>query len=437
MQETHASAGVKPLINHLFRHEAGKLVAVLTRIFGPRNLELAEDVVQDTLLKALEHWKFHGIPNNPTAWLFTAARNKALDVVRRERYQKEFAEDLSVLLKSEYSAGATLQQVLQENEIQDEQLRMMFVCCHPSLAAEGQVALILKTLCGFSVTEIANAFLTNEETISKRLYRARQQFRQENIPFRIPSPDDLPGRIDNVLTAIYLLFNEGYNSSTHDLVIREDLVEESLRLGNVLVQHPATRLPKALALLALLCFHAARLYGRIDDDQHLLTLRHQNRSRWNQGLIRQGMVFLTEASVDGELSSYHIEASIALEHCLAPDFASTNWKNILALYDVLYALRPDAIVALNRSIVVAELEGPRAGLEALDRIPDLDALENYYLLPATRADFLTRLGDHHGAREHIEKALTQTNSPAERQLLQKKFVLPAVNGRPEIQCQKE
>ena len=224
--ETQDPDTVKPLIDHLFRHESGKLVAVLTKIFGPKNLELTEDVVQDTLLKALEHWRFHGIPQNPSAWLFTAARNKALDVLRRERHKKEFADDLSALLKSEYSVGPTLNLLVNENEIQDEQLRMMFVCCHPSVAEEGQVALILKTLCGFSVGEIAKAFLTNEETITKRLYRAREQFRQENIRFEIPPPQELPLRLDNVLTAIYLLFNEGYNSSTRSSRIKRSWLEE-------------------------------------------------------------------------------------------------------------------------------------------------------------------------------------------------------------------
>jgi RNA polymerase sigma factor (sigma-70 family) len=415
------SEEVKPLIDHLFRHESGKLVAVLTKIFGPKNLELAEDVVQDTLLKALDHWKYHGIPDNPTAWLFTAARNKALDVVRRERYKKEFAEDLAVLLKSEYSASTTLTLQLNEHEIQDEQLQMMFVCCHPAVAAEGQIALILKTLCGFSVSEIAKAFLTNEETIAKRLYRAREQFRRENIRFEIPQPDELPRRLDNVLTAIYLLFNEGYNSSSHDLLIREDLVEESLRLTNLLIGHPSTRQPRVLALLALLCFHAARLYGRVDKDHHLLTLRHQDRTLWNRELIEQGTVFLRQARQGEALSYYHVEASIAFEHCMAKDFVSTNWKKILQLYDWLFQLKPDAIVALNRAIVVSELEGAHAGLAALERIVDIESLEHYYLLPATRAAFLVDLGDTAGARVQLQKAISLTASPVEQELLQKKI----------------
>ena len=412
---------VKPLIEHLFRHESGKLVAILTKIFGPTNLELAEDVVQDTLLKALDHWKFHGIPDNPSAWLFTAARNKALDVIRRERYKKEFAEDLSALLKSEYSAGTTLNQLIQENEIQDEQLRMMFVCCHPVVAEEGQVALILKTLCGFSVAEIAKAFLTNEETIAKRLYRAREQFRQQNIQFEFPQPGDLTHRLDSVLTAIYLLFNEGYNSSSHDMVIREGLVEESLRLAYLLSNHHVTRSPNTFALLALLCFHAARLYGRIDSQNQLLTLRHQDRSTWDRELIGQGAIFLQQASHGDSISAYHIEAAIAYEHCIAIDFASTNWKKILELYNWLYQIKPNAIVALNRAIIVAELEGPSAGLAALDGIPDIQALENYYLLSAIRAEFLARTGEKSKAKQYLEKALTLTDSQAEKELLKKKI----------------
>ncbi len=419
--QAHDPNSIKPLIDHLFRHESGKLVAVLTKIFGPKNLELAEDVVQDTLLKALGHWKFHGIPDNPSAWLFTAARNKALDVLRRERHKKEFADDLTALLKSEYTVGSTLNHLINENEIQDEQLRMMFVCCHPSIPEEGQVALILKTLCGFSVTEIAKAFLTNEETVTKRLYRAREQFRQENIRFEIPHPPDLPLRLNSVLTAIYLLFNEGYNSSSHDLLIREDLVEESLRLTHFMAGHPATRKPATLALLALLCFHAARLYSRVDKDQHFISLSHQDRSLWNQELIAQGRSFLNQASFGETLSAYHIEASIAYEHCIAQNYASTNWKVILQLYDWLYSLKPDATVALNRAIVIAEVEGAQAGLNALDQIQSPDSLRNYYLLPATRGELFFRIGNFQYARRNWEEAIQMTSSPVEKEYLRQKI----------------
>ena len=412
---------IKPVIDHLFRQEAGKLVAVLTKIFGPRNLELAEDVVQDTLLKALEHWKFRGVPDNPAAWLFTAARNKALDVLRRERHKKEFAEDLSALLKSEYSVGSTLNQLISETEIQDEQLRMMFVCCHPSIAEEGQVALILKTLCGFSVAEIAKAFLTNEDTITKRLYRAREQFRHENIRFEIPHPKDLPIRLNSVLTAVYLLFNEGYNSSNHDFLIREDLVEESIRLTHLMAGHPVTGTPPTLALLSLLCFHAARLYSRVDKDRHFISLQHQDRSLWNQELIKRGMLFLNQASFGDDMSTYHIEASIAYEHCIAKDYASTNWKSILQLYDWLYHLKPGAMVALNRAIVIAEVEGAEAGLTALEQIHGANSLRNYYLLPATRGELFFRLGDFRQAKQNLEKAIEMTASPVEKEYLKTKI----------------
>lgn len=412
---------VQPLVDHLFRHESGKLVAVLTGIFGPRNLELAEDVVQDTLLKALEHWKFHGVPSNPSAWLFTVARNKALDVVRRERYKKEFADELSALLKSEYTAGTTLSQLVQDNDIEDEQLRMMFVCCHPVVAEEGQVALILKTLCGFSIPEIARAFLTSEETIAKRLYRAREQFRKENIRFEIPQVGDLPSRLESVLTAIYLLFNEGYHSSNHDAVIRDDLVEESLRLANLLCNHPSTRQPASLALLALLCFHAARLYSRVDSSNHILTLQHQDRSVWNRELIERGRRFLNLASEGNTVSTYHLEASIAYEHCIAPDFAATNWERILQIYDWLYQLKPNPLVGVNRAIIIAEIKGARAGLDSLEKIPDLETLSNYPLLAATRAEFHVQLGDKAAALQNLNKALMLSSSSAEQELLRKKI----------------
>ncbi|HEY3403513.1 MAG TPA: sigma-70 family RNA polymerase sigma factor [Ohtaekwangia sp.] len=411
----------KPLVEHLFRHEAGKLIAVLTKMFGPHNLELAEDVVQDTLIKALENWRINGIPQNPTAWLFTAARNKALDVVRRERYKKEFAAEISPLLKSEFSAGETIRQLVHENEIEDEQLRMMFVCCHPSMPEESQVALILKTLCGFSVAEIAKAFLTGEETITKRLYRARQQFREEKIAFTLPDVNDLPGRLQNVLMAIYLIFNEGYNSTHHTLVIREDLVEESLRLANLIIRHPHTNKPESLALTALLCFHAARLYGRVDREGNLVLLKHQDRSQWNYELIRQGNTFLKQASGGEYVSAFHVEAAIAYEHCIAASYAETNWKQILELYDILWQIRPDGIVALNRLIASAEVNGVRSSLKALLLLQGDPILKDYYLYYATLGDWHAQLGEKDSAKNYFTEAVHRTESPGEKKLLQQKI----------------
>jgi RNA polymerase sigma factor (sigma-70 family) len=412
---------VRPVIDNLFRHEAGKLVSVLTRIFGPHNLELAEDVVQDTLIKAMENWKINGIPQNPTAWLFTAARNKALDVIRRERYQKEFAAEVSPLLKSEYSAGETIKQLINENEIEDEQLRMMFVCCHPSIAEDAQVALILKTLCGFSIGEIAKAFLTNEETISKRLYRARQQFREEQITFVIPLSNELAQRLENVLIAIYLIFNEGYHSTSHDSLIRDDLVYESLRLSKMIIDHPLTRQPESLALIALLCFQSARLYSRMDKEGNLLSLREQDRSLWNPELIRQGAIYLRQASQGNSMSPYHMEAAIAYEHCAAKSYADTDWKTILQLYNWLYTQKKDAIIALNRLVVYGEVHGPLQALKESEQIIDKTILKNYYLYPATLGEWHAQIGNIEKATKKFEEAISLTQSKAERNLLLRKI----------------
>ena len=412
---------VKPLIDHLFRREAGKLVSVLTKIFGPHNLELAEDVVQDTLLKALEHWKFHGMPENPSAWLFTVARNKALDVIRRDRHRKDFAAEITPLLKSEYTLSPTLQQLFSGHVIEDEQLRMMFVCCHPSIQGDSQVALILKTLCGFSVGEIAHAFLTREETITKRLYRARQQFRDEKTPFVLPAPAELDDRLDNVLMAVYLIFSEGYNSSHHDSPIREDLVEEALRLGKMLGDHPLTRTADSLALLSLMCFQSARLYGRVDESGQLLQLKDQDRNKWSPEMIQQGIHFLQEASQGERISPYHLEAAIAHEHCIAKSYSETDWKKILSLYDWLMKIKPEPVIALNRLIILAELNGPAQAMEELLSFPNIDSLRHYYLYPAVLGDWNARLGHSEKAKAYFELAMQLTHSPAEKQLLKIKI----------------
>lgn len=408
------------LIDHLFRRESGKLVSVLTGIFGPHNLELAEDVVQDTLLKALDHWKFHGVPDNPTAWLFTSAKNKALDVIRKERHHKEFAASVSPLLKSEYSASPTLQQLVNENVIEDEQLRMMFVCCHPSLPAEAQVAMILKTLCGFSVAEIAKAFLSNEETITKRLFRGRQKFRDDQIRFELPKESNFSDRLEPVLTSVYLIFSEGYHSAHHASAIRDDLVEESLRLGKMLADHRLTRNGKTLALLSLMCFQAARLYTRVDAEGSLLPLKDQDRSRWNHPLIRQAAFYLEEASEGKEVTEYHLEAAIAQEHCIAANYHDTDWKKIIHLYDLLLIVKPDPIIALNRLIAVGEEKGARFALDQSARL-DAPALAQYHLYHAALGEWHFQVGEHAKARTFFESALTLTPSPRERELLQNKI----------------
>jgi RNA polymerase sigma factor (sigma-70 family) len=402
---------------HLFRHEAGKLVAVLTRVFGPHNLQLAEDVVQDSLVQALETWKRQGLPENPTGWLLRVAKNKALDLLRRQRTATAHAP----LLQSEYTLVTTLNEWVQEAHIPDDQLRMMFVCCHPSLGPEAQVALILKTLGGFSVAEVARAFITQPDTIEKRLYRARQQFKDKQVVFAMPPPSQLAQQLDAVLAAIYAIFNEGYSATRHDELVRTDLMEEAMRLAHLLAQHPLTGLPKVKALLALFCFQAARHPARLDEAGNLLLLKDQDRGRWHRPLIEQGIRLLEQSATGEEPSRYHLEAMIAYEHAVAPSFAQTHWGNIIAYYDVLYRLHPSPIVALNRAIAIGEKEGPCAGIAAVAQIPPDAKLQQYYLLPATLGEWHARLGQQDKAAEQLTAAMALTQSAVERRLLEKKL----------------
>lgn len=407
-------------LNHLFRHESGKMVSVLTRIFGTHNIDLAEDVVQDTLLKALEQWRIGGIPDNPSGWLFTVARNKALDTIRREKRHVSFAEDITPLLESEYSVIPTLRELVSDTTIDDDQLRMMFVCCNPAISEEAQVALILKTLCGFSVNEIAAAFIISPDTIEKRLYRGKQILKDRNIKFEMPSPAQIESRLDTVLKALYLLFNEGYNSTSHDDVIREDLVEEAIRLSMFLLNHPSTAQPKVFALLALMSLHVARFPSRVDAGGNILALKDQDRSLWNQELIATGLRYLNQSAEGGELSTYHIEAAIASIHCLAPTYNDTNWEIIVGMYDKLYRKTNSPVAALNRAIAIAELHGPEAGIRAIKEIPGLKSLEDYYIYPAALGEFHLRLGLYNEARVLFTKALSLTDSVREKRFLERK-----------------
>jgi len=416
-----ASQNISQVIDHLFRHESGKMVSLLTRIFGLHNLEMAEDVVQDTLLKALQQWPYSGVPSNPSGWLFQVAKNKALDVVRREKFTTKFAEDISQLLESEWSVATTMNELFLDTEIPDDQLRMIFTCCHPALPSESQIALTLKTLCGFSIAEIARAFLTNEAVINKRLYRAKQKIAEENIVFEIPTGPALRERLDNVLSSLYLLFNEGYNSTHSDRLIREDLLSEAMRLATLLTDHPAVQDPKVRALLALMCFHTARIPARLDDGGNLLLLKEQDRSLWDQTLIDRGNYYLNVSAEGEEISTYHVEAAIACMHVRAKTFEETDWMEINKLYDLLYTLQPTPIVALNRAIAIAQTQGPDAAIESIAKIPDRAQLDRYYLLPATLGELYLQKKDFPQALTYLEKAFSLTDSAVEKKFLQAKI----------------
>ncbi|HSU28828.1 MAG TPA: sigma-70 family RNA polymerase sigma factor [Chitinophagaceae bacterium] len=417
----HRDSTIHHALEHLFRHESGRLVSILTRVFGPHNLGLAEDVVQDTLLEAMNSWKIRGIPRDAPAWLFTVARNKALDLIRKEKRHRDIVSVQSHLLESEYTLAPAVDELMKSRSIQDDQLSMMFTCCHPSLSAESQVALVLKTLCGFSVAEIAKAFISTPDTIEKRLYRAKEKFRQEKIAFEIPGENELDARLENVLLAIYLLFNEGYNSTDHEDLIRKDLLEESLRLGELLLQNAVTRKPPVYALLALFCFNSARSKARIDNQGNILLLKDQDRNLWDRSLISSGEQWL-DKSAEGELfSAYHFEAAISREHLVAKSYDQTNWELILYYYDLLLRARPSPVVALNRAVVIGEMKGPAAGLEAIEKIPGIDGLQNYYLFHAIIGEFYAKLGNREQANEYFAKAKELTSSEKEKQLLVSKM----------------
>ncbi len=415
-----AGQKVNHLVDHLFRHESGKMVAALTRLFGIKNISLAEDIVQDTLLTALRQWAF-SLPENPTAWLYRVARNRAIDLLRRETSFRQLAPDLVPLLSSEKPLQTFLDSLFLEHELRDDMLRLMFVCCHPRLSAESQTALILKTLCGFSVSEIAQAFLTNEDTIYKRLQRAKEKFREQTIEFAIPTIDHLESRLTAVYQVLYLLYNEGYYSTQSNFTIREDLCFEALRLTLVLQEHPAGDKPVTCALIALMCFHSARLKSRVEKNGDWLLLADQDRSLWDERLIQKGVHYLQRSAAGQELTEYHLEAGIAAIHCLAKDFSSTDWKEILRLYDLLVQIKTTPVIELNRAIAMAKALGPAQGLHALDQMKDKPSLSDYPLLPAAYGDLFSEMGNGSLARHYYDEALRMARTTAEERVLQKKI----------------
>ena len=382
-------------------------------------LDMAEDVVQDTLCRALETWPIQGLPENPSAWLMRVARNRAIDILRRDDQFRHFEPEIVYLLKQRENQPAGTPAF--EKEIQDDQLRMMFSCCHPELSTEVQVTLILKTLCGFSVSEIAHAFLVSQDSIEKRLVRARTLFRRSGRLIEITNAADVAKRLDAVHQAIYMLFNEGYHSSRPEQIVRDDLCFEALRLTLLLNQHPEGHRPKTHALLALLCFHAARLPGRVADDGVLIQLEMQDRSKWNRDLIARGFHFLDKASTGDELSEYHVEAGIASLHCVAPSYEGTDWAKILELYDLLYRTRPSPIVALNRAVAVSKALGPERGLTELAKISDAGKLKEYPFYPAAHGEFHLLAGHPAEAAKQFEEALKLARSPAETNFFKRKL----------------
>ncbi|WP_103068117.1 RNA polymerase sigma factor [Aquimarina sediminis] len=400
----------RELADHFFRNEYGKIVSVVTKYIGTNNVETAEDIVQETLLKAVDYWQHHGIPNNPQAWLYTTAKNHTLNILKRKKHKIEY--ESKIKKESTHLELQNLQ--ITEDLIKDQQLKMMFVCCHPSISENSQIALILKILCGFSITEIANAFFTTKDTINKRLVRGRKQLKTSQISFDLPKNHE--ERLNSILKTIYLLFNEGYSPSQQNKVIRHDLCFEAIRLGEILIDNTHIQQKSEIyALLALMYLNTARFESR-NEDGILVEMHKQNRKKWNQALINQGIEYLNKTIKENKISIYHILATISGYHCIAPSFEDTNWSEILMLYDSLLELQDTPLVRLNRSIPLAKVKGNITGIHTLLDLKANSDIGNHYLFHATLAEFYIQEKQTRNAIESLHQAISLCNN--ERDILQ-------------------
>jgi predicted RNA polymerase sigma factor len=400
----------------VFRREAARLLAALTRAFGVENIALAEDVVQETLASAFEVWSYRGVPEHHAALLMTAAKNRALDVFRRERTARKFAPELRRFIESEWTLRPAVEELFLPDALRDDELRMMFSCCHPRLHEDVRIALILNMLCGFGVDEIAGAYLVTSAAIEKRLSRGKNVLAESKRLFELTA-DDFARRLASVHRALYLLFSEGYHGACAEAVVRLDLCHEAMRLVRLLVEHAPAATPATRALAALMCLNAARLPSRIDEAGNLKALFEQDRSRWDARLITEGLKLLDESGTGDELTVYHVEAGIAALHAAAGRAEETRWGDIVALYDVLMKIHPSPVVALNRAMAIAQHEGPARGLDSIRAIEGADRLARYPFYPAALGELELRIGHAEAARDHFHVARRIARNDGERRFL--------------------
>jgi RNA polymerase sigma factor (sigma-70 family) len=406
--------------DHLFRREAGRMVAALTRLFGVHNLALAEDVVQDAFLRALDVWKQRGVPENPSAWLMATAKNRALDILRRERTARTYAPELGRLLEGEWTLAPAVAEAFGESAIRDDQLRMMFSCCHPQLPEIAQVALVLNILCGFGVNEVAAAFLTKHAAMEKRIARGKKVLASSKRLFDLSDERDLPQRLSAVQRALYLLFNEGYHGAHPELAVRAELCVEAIRLAELLLAHPITATPSSHALAALMCLNAARMPARVDATGNLSSLYEQDRGLWDRELIARGEQLLDHSATGSTLTEYHIEAGIASLHACAASLQDTRWPMIISLYDSLLRIRASPVVALNRAIAVAQYEGAERGLAEIEKIADIERLVEYPFYYGALGELEHQRGNGALARTHFVTASARARNRLERQFFERR-----------------
>ena len=400
------------VLERAFREESGRIIAALVRAYG--DLDLAEDALQDALTTALQRWTRDGIPDNPAAWLMTAARNRAIDRLRRRATQAAKQGEIAASLEAERE----MQMNDDPSAVTDDRLKLMFMCCHPALAVDARVALTLRTLCGLTTPEIARAFLTPEPTLAQRIVRAKRKIRDAGIPFNVPADHLLPERVDSVLTVIYLVFNEGYTATSGDALIRRDLCGEAIRLGRLVVALMPDE-PEALGLLALMLLQDSRRDARTGANGELIVLEEQDRSRWHRGQIEAGTTLVERALRMRRIGPYQLQAAIAALHADAPESAETDWRQIAELYGELYALQPTPVVALNQAVAIAMATTPEEGLRLIDALErDLDA---YHLFYAARADLLRRAARYPEALVSYERAIALCGNDVERAYLERRL----------------
>ena len=409
-------------IETLYRSESGRVLATLVRLLG--DLDLAEEAMHEAFATALESWPQIGIPDNPRPWLISTARFKAIDAMRRRSRFNGAQRELIAHLESRVNDARSGNEEIEDEEIEDDRLRLIFTCCHPALPPEAQIALTLREICGLTTEEIARAFLVTPATLAQRIVRAKAKIRETPIPYEVPAPQELPERLNAVLHVIYLVFNAGYSAASGAEVTRAELTGEAIRLGRLLAElqpDPEAPEPEVLGLLSLMLLQDSRRAARTSPAGELILLEHQDRSLWNRDQISEGAALVKKALQSRRFGAYTLQAAIAAVHAEAESAAATNWRRIVGLYDQLVRIQPSPVVHLNRAVAIAMCDGPEAGLAQVDALLDRGELANYYLAHAARADMCRRLGRTAEARASYGKALALTQQEPERRFLEERI----------------